>query len=140
MGSYKRKRTIRSYEQFFFDDLSSFLKLIETDMMSSNRSINVVKGVRREIPFRFIIPKDALESYNGKNMSIGYKIKGVADRSFLPNTICEKVLVLVSSYTFSSKSNPRSSKDSLSTTTSEKSELKDYEYSVTAISLDFNNL
>ena len=81
MGSYKRKRTIRSYEQFFFDDLSSFLKLIETDMMSSNRSINVVKGVRREIPFRFIIPKDALESYNGKNMSIGYKIKGVADPS-----------------------------------------------------------
>ncbi len=92
MGSYKRKRTIRSYEQFFFDDLSSFLKLIETDMMSSNRSINVVKGVRREIPFRFIIPKG------------------------------------------------RSSKGSLSTTTSEKSELKDYEYSVIAVSLDFNNL
>ena len=68
-------------------------------------------------------------------MSIGYKIKGVADRSFLPDIICEKVF-LVSSHTFRSKSNPRSSKESLSTTTSEKSELEDYEYSVIAVSLD----
>lgn len=138
VGSYKRKRTIRSYERFFFEDLSSFLKLIEADMMSSNGSIDVVKGVKRELPFRFTIPKDALESYNGKNVSIGYKIKAVADRSFLPDVTCEKVFV-VSSHTFSNNgSSPRSSKDSLPITpiTSEKSELENYEHSVVNIRLD----
>lgn len=136
VGSYKRKRMIHSHEQFFFDDLSSFLKLIDTDLMSSNGSINVVKGVRRDIPFQFTIPKDALESYNGKKVSISYKIKGVADRSFLSDITCEKVFV-VSSHKFSNiESSPRSFKDSLPTSTSEKSELEDYEHSVINISLD----
>jgi hypothetical protein len=136
VGSYKRKRTIRSYERFFFEDLSSFLKLIEADMTSSNGLIDVTKGVKREIPFWFTISKNALESYSGKNASIGYKIKAVVDRSFRPDITCEKVFS-VSCHTLAIvEVAPRSSRNSLliTPTTSEESEFA--EHSVINISLD----
>jgi hypothetical protein len=138
VGPYKRKRTIRSYERFFFVDLSSFLKSTEADAMSSNGSIDIVKGVTREIPFQFAIPNDALETYNGKNVSVDYKIKAVADRSFRPDIICEKAFIVLCPTHSNIRSSPRSSKNSLSMTpnTLEKSDLPDYEHSVINTNLD----
>ena len=45
----------------------------------SDDGITIIKG-KHEIPFEFVIPSNALESYSGKNAWIRYTVKATIDK------------------------------------------------------------
>ena len=72
-GSFRAEK----YDIFFFEDLSSFLKSINT-LPHDDDSIEIPQG-SFAIPFHFSIPHNALESYRGKVARIVYEVEIRAD-------------------------------------------------------------
>ena len=68
---------VEKYDTFFFEDLSPFLKSINT-LPHDDDSIQIPQG-SFAIPFHFTIPHNALESYRGKVARIVYEVEIRAD-------------------------------------------------------------
>jgi hypothetical protein len=82
-----------SNDIFFTKDLTSFLK--SSGVLLESGKIEIPEGVR-EIPFEFIIPTNALESYDGKNVKITYRIYLHVNRKWMAPIEKEKFFIVSS--------------------------------------------
>ena len=74
-----RKQTYTDSDTFFKQDLFEFVSGNEPFAKKSGDGITIIKG-KHEIPFEFVIPSNALESYSGKNAWIRYTVKATIDK------------------------------------------------------------
>ena len=81
-------KTYQESNVFFYKDLSHFPSSVEK-VVWPDSTMEVPQGDWL-IPFEFIIPKYAYESYNGRNVSIIYEIRLMAEREWKED-INEKV-------------------------------------------------
>ena len=77
--STERKQTYTDSDTFFRQDLFEFVSANEPFAKESGDGITIIKG-KHEIPFEFVIPSNALESYSGKNAWIRYTVKATIDK------------------------------------------------------------
>jgi Arrestin (or S-antigen), N-terminal domain/SpoOM protein len=77
--STERKQTYTDSDTFFKQDLFEFVSGNEPFAKESGDGITTIKG-KHEIPFEFVIPSNALESYNGKNAWVRYTVKATIDK------------------------------------------------------------
>jgi hypothetical protein len=78
------RQSFSSANIFFEQDLSSFLSL-EQGSTYQNKILYIPKGIK-QIPFKFTIPKDVLQSYAGKKAFINYVIYAEEHKTrFLPH-------------------------------------------------------
>jgi hypothetical protein len=100
IGNRETEETVSSSDTFYYEDLSSFLKSTETNLLSSSSSDETIKittaETRKEITFQFTIPGNVLESYAGKNVWIDYKIKAVANRSWKQDITEQRSFIVLS--------------------------------------------
>lgn len=77
--STERKQTYTDSDTFFKQDLFEFVSGDEPFVKESGDGITIIKG-KHEIPFEFVIPSNALESYSGNNAWIRYTVKATIDK------------------------------------------------------------
>jgi Arrestin (or S-antigen), N-terminal domain len=75
---------VSSHNIFFNEDLSHFVTYKQASI-DENKTLEVSKGLM-EIPFKFAIPENALESYRGKYASIRYGLNVNVGRYWSPKT------------------------------------------------------
>jgi hypothetical protein len=69
-------------DTFFSRDIYNYLKSAATRLPSKKGKFGFARG-SWSIPFEFDLPQNALESYNGKNVSIKYKIEASAQTGWM---------------------------------------------------------
>lgn len=77
VGGLGRGREKEKYDVFFFEDLSPFIKSTTSFSITGDK-IEVSEG-STAIPFHFVIPGNALESYRGKYAHIAYDVEVQAE-------------------------------------------------------------
>jgi hypothetical protein len=81
-------QTFSASNTIFYEDLSHSLS--STPGCSYENKVILISKEINEIPFEFSVPKDALESYQGKYANISYVVSAKQDKSRLFQRINEK--------------------------------------------------